>query len=138
MITFLSTTNFNSRVAALKGVRRGVYATVEEEIRASFKGMTIEQIRQNRDMILFNDEYILIKLRMPDKKHRLSKKDGYRLIYLVYKETEEVVFLDVYPKNGPSQQLDIDDAQLIELVSQLADEREKGMLTPFEIEPKDY
>jgi mRNA-degrading endonuclease RelE of RelBE toxin-antitoxin system len=135
MITFSSTTNFNSRVDALKSVRRGVYATVEEEIRTSFKGLTIEQIRQNRDMILFNDEYILIKLRMPDKKHRLSKKDGYRLIYLVYKETEEVVFLDVYPKNGPSQQLDIDDAQLIELVSQLADEREKGMITPFEIEP---
>ena len=89
-------------------------------------------------MILFNDEYIVIKLRMPDKKHRLSKKDGYRLIYLVYKDTEEVVFLDVYPKNVPSQQLDIDDAQLIELVSQLADEREEGRLTPFEIESPEH
>lgn len=133
MITFSTTTNFNTRIAALKNVRRGIYATVEEEIRASFKGLTIEQIRQNRDMILFNDEYIVIKLRMPDKKHRLSKKDGYRLIYLVYKDTEEVIFLDVYPKNGPSQQLDIDDKQLVELVNQLADEREKGLLTPFEI-----
>jgi len=133
MITFSATTNFNARIGALKNVRKGVYATVEEEIRASFKGLTIEQIRQNRDMILFNDEYIVIKLRMPDKKHRLSKKDGYRLIYLVYKDTEEVIFLDIYPKNGPSQQLDIDDKQLIELVNQLADEREKGLLTTFEI-----
>ena len=133
MITFSTTTNFNARIAALKDVRRGVYATVEDEIRASFKGLTIEQIRQNRDMILFNDEYIVIKLRMPDKKHRLSKKDGYRLIYLVYKDTEVVIFLDVYPKNGPSQQLDIDDNQLVTLVNQLADEREKGLLTPFEI-----
>jgi mRNA-degrading endonuclease RelE of RelBE toxin-antitoxin system len=133
MITFSATTNFNARIAALKNVRRGVYATVEDEIRASFKGLTIEQIRQNRDMILFNDEYVVIKLRMPDKKHRLSKKDGYRLIYLVYKDTEEVIFLDAYPKNGPSQQLDIDDKQLVELVNQLADEREKGLLTPFEI-----
>ena len=133
MITFSVITNFNARIAALKNVRRGVYATVEDEIRASFKGLAIEQIRQNRDMILFNDEYIVIKLRMPDKKHRLSKKDGYRLIYLVYKDTEEVIFLDVYPKNGPSQQLDIDDKQLVELVNQLADEREKGLLTTFEI-----
>ena len=133
MITFSTTTNFNARIAALKDVRRGVYATVEDEIRASFKGLTIEQIRQNRDMILFNDEYIVIKLRMPDKKHRLSKKDGYRLIYLVYKDTEVVIFLDVYPKNGPSQQLDIDDNQLVTLVNQLADEREKGLLTPFEV-----
>ena len=133
MITFSAITNFNARIAALKNVRRGVYATVEDEIRASFKGLAIEQIRQNRDMILFNDEHIVIKLRMPDKKHRLSKKDGYRLIYLVYKDTEEVIFLDVYPKNGPSQQLDIDDKQLVELVNQLADEREKGLLTTFEI-----
>lgn len=133
MITFSATTNFNARIAALKNVRRGVYATIEDEIRASFKGLTIEQIRQNRDMILFNDEYIVIKLRMPDKKHRLSKKDGFRLVYLVYKDIEEVIFLDVYPKNGPSQQLDIDDKQLVELVNQLADEREKGLLTPFEI-----
>lgn len=133
MITFSAITNFNARIAALKNVRRGVYATVEDEIRASFKGLAIEQIRQNRDMILFNDEYIVIKLRMPDKKHRLSKKDGYLLIYLVYKDTEEVIFLDVYPKNGPSQQLDIDDKQLVELVNQLADEREKGLLTTFEI-----
>ena len=138
MITFSAITYFNTRIAALKDVRRGVYATVEDEIRTSFKGLTIEQIRQNRDMILFNDEYIVIKLRMPDKKHRLSKKDGYRLIYSVYKDTEEVVFLDVYPKNVPSQQLDIDDAQLIELVSQLADEREEGRLTPFEIESPEH
>lgn len=41
--------------------------------------------------------------------------------------------IDVYPKNGPSQQLDIDDRQLVELVNQLADEREKGLLIPFEI-----
>jgi mRNA-degrading endonuclease RelE of RelBE toxin-antitoxin system len=133
MITFSATTNFIARIGALKNVRRGVYSTIEDEIRASFKGLTIEQIRQNRDMILFNDEYIVIKLRMPDKKHRLSKKDGYRLIYLVYKDTEEVIFLDVYPKNGPSQQLDIDDKQLVALVNQLADEREKRLLTPFEI-----
>ncbi len=133
MITFSATTNFIARIGTLKNVRRGVYSTIEDEIRASFKGLTIEQIRQNRDMILFNDEYIVIKLRMPDKKHRLSKKDGYRLIYLVYKDTEEVIFLDVYPKNGPSQQLDIDDKQLVALVNQLADEREKRLLTPFEI-----
>ncbi len=133
MITFSATTNFIARIGTLKNVRRGVYSTIEDEIRASFKGLTIEQIRQNRDMILFNDEYIVIKLRMPDKKHRLSKKDGYRLIYLVYKDAEKVFFLYVYPKNGPSQQLDIDDKQLVALVNQLADEREKRLLTPFEI-----
>lgn len=85
-------------------------------------------------MILLDDEYILIKLRLPDKKHKLSKRDGFRLIYLVYKNTEEVVFMDIYPKNGPMQQLDIDDAQLAVLILQLAEEKRQNILMQFTME----
>ncbi|MBR1465480.1 MAG: hypothetical protein IJ607_03875 [Bacteroidaceae bacterium] len=134
MATFFTTTNFRIRITALKSVKRGVYASVEDEIRSSFSGLTIEQIRQNRDMILLDDEYILIKLRLPDKKHKLSKRDGFRLIYLVYKNTEEVVFMDIYPKNGPMQQLDIDDAQLAVLILQLAEEKRQNILMQFTME----
>ena len=82
-------------------------------------------------MILMDDEHIIIKLRMQDKRHRLSKKDGYRLIYIVYKEIEEVGLLDIYPKNGPKQQLDIDDEELIRLVQLFKSEKEEGGLTPY-------
>ena len=111
----------------------GVYASVEDEIRAAFKETSIEQIRQNRDMILLDDPRIIIKLRLPDRKHRLAKKDGFRLIYLVYKDVEEVAFLDIYPKNGPMQQLDIDDQQVVNLVKQYIDEKENGTLLDYKI-----
>ena len=133
MIQFSAIGYYASRVAALKNAKRGVYATVEDEIKAAFKGCTIEQIRQNYGMILLDDPRIVIKLRLPDKKHRLSRRDGYRLIYLVYKDCEEVALLDVYPKNGPMQQLDIDDAMVVELVRQYVDEKERGVLIPIEI-----
>jgi mRNA-degrading endonuclease RelE of RelBE toxin-antitoxin system len=133
MILFSAIGYYASRVAALKNVKRGIYATVEDEVKAAFKGCTIEQIRQNYDMILLDDPRIVIKLRLPDKKHRLSKRDGYRLIYLVYKDCEEVALLDVYPKNGPMQQLDIDDQMVVELVRQYVDEKERGVLIPVEI-----
>ena len=133
MIPFNAIAYFLHRIEALKDVKKGVYATVENEIRASFKGVSIEQIRQNRDMILMDDEHIIIKLRMQDKKHRLSKKDGYRLIYIVYKKQEEVGLLDVYPKNGPMQQLDIEDSAVADLVKQYAVEKEKGLLTIIDI-----
>ena len=133
MIQFSAIGYYASRVAALKDVKRGVYATVEDVVKAAFKGCTIEQIRQNYDMILLDDPRIVIKLRLPDKKHRLSKRDGYRLIYLVYKDSEEVALLDVYPKNGPMQQLDIDDAMVVDLVRQYVDEKERGVLIPVEI-----
>lgn len=44
-------------------------------------------------MILLEGDLVIIKLRLPDKKQHLSRKDGYRLIYLVSKTDEIVVFL---------------------------------------------
>lgn len=128
MITFSAIANFISRVEVLRSIRRGVYSTVEDEVVAAFRGITIDQIRQNYDMILMDSEQIVIKLRLPDKKHRLSKRDGYRLIYLVYKNREEVAFLDIYPKNGPMQQLDIEDSVVVDLVNQYAFEKERHRL----------
>lgn len=133
MIDYFAITNFMERIAALKDAKRGVYATVEEEVGTAFKDVSIEQIRQNRDMILLDDPRIIIKLRLPDKRHKLAKKDGFRLIYLVYKNSEEVAFLDIYPKNGPMQQLDIDDQQVVNLVRQYVDEKENGTLRTYEI-----
>lgn len=133
MINYFAITNFLERIATLKVAKRGVYATVEEEVCTAFKDVSIEQIRQNRDMILLDDPRIIIKLRLPDKKHKLAKKDGFRLIYLVYKNSEEVAFLDIYPKNGPMQQLDIDDQQVVNLVRQYVDEKESGTLRTYEI-----
>ena len=133
MIDYFAITNFVERIAALKNAKRGVYASVEEEVCTAFKNVSIEQIRQNRDMILLDDPRIIIKLRVPDKKHKLAKKDGFRLIYPVYKNSEEVAFLDIYPKNGPMQQLDIDDQQVVNLVRQYVDEKESGTLRTYEI-----
>ena len=131
MILFNAIHHFLQRIKVLKDVKRGVYDTVEDEIRDSFRGVTIDEIRNNRDMILMTDEHIIIKLRMQDKKNKRSKRDGYRLIYIVYKEIEEVGLLDIYPKNGPKQQLDIDDEELIRLVQLFKSEKEEGGLTPY-------
>ena len=97
MVNFAIVTTFRTRLSALLKVKRGVYAAVPDEICIAFKNATIEQIRQNRDMVLLNNDAVVIKLRLPDKKQHLSKADGYRLIYLVLKEKSVVILLDVYP-----------------------------------------
>ena len=68
-------------------------------------------------MVLMDSESITIKLRMPDKRMHLSKSEGYRLIYLVLKNSPVVAFLTVYPKRGPLQQLDIPNEELKKLVN---------------------
>lgn len=134
MVNFKSISYFRKRLITLKNAKRGVYATVDDEINREFVGKTIDSIRQNNDMILLEGDLIVIKLRLPDKKHRLAKKDGYRLLYLVSKVKPVVVFLDVYPKNGPMQQLDEDDSTIKQLVSLFILEGESGTLQDYVIQ----
>lgn len=82
-------------------------------------------------MILLEGDMIVIKLRLPDRKHRLAKKDGYRLIYMVSKVAPVVAFLDIYPKNGPLQQLNEDDRMVARLVEMFIDEAEDSSLQDF-------
>ena len=117
MIQFVSITVFRQALDTLLKVKRGVYAGVPSEICTAFQNVPIEQIRANRDMVLMDSESITIKLRLPDKRQHLSKADGYRLIYLVLKNSPVVAFLTVYPKRGPLQQLDIQDAEIKKLVN---------------------
>ncbi|MDE6337799.1 MAG: hypothetical protein K2J63_03670 [Muribaculaceae bacterium] len=128
MTQFFSISTFRKRLTDLLSVKRGVYSNVRKEIVKEFTGKSIEEIRQNRDMILLQDDITVVKLRIPDKKMRLSRKDGYRLIYLVSREVEVVTFLDIYPKNGPSQQLDLSENNLKELLLEFIQEFELGLL----------
>ncbi len=134
MIRFLTISSFRKRIESLLKVKRGVYGNVRTEIVREFNGKSIEEIRNNRDMILIANDLVVIKLRLPDKKQRLSKKDGYRLIYLVSKINENVVFLDIYPQNGPSQQLDISDNELAILLDEFAKETIEQTLQEFQME----
>lgn len=68
---------------------------------------------------------------MPDKKQKLSIKDGYRLVYLVSKVDNLVVFLYIYPKNGPLQQLDIDNKEVEGLVAEYNIEADNMILEDF-------
>lgn len=134
MIQYFSITTFRNRIASLLKVKRGVYANVTSEINKEFKGKTIEQIRQSRDMILCENDVTVIKLRLPDKLQKLSRKDGYRLIYLVSKTQETVIFLDIYPKNGPLQQLSISEKDLTGLLKEFAEEANDGTIAPLDIQ----
>lgn len=133
MIHFASIESFRKRLNDLLEVKRGVYSGVKDEICKEFRSSTIEQIRQNRDMILISNDSIVVKLRLPDKKQRLSKADGYRLIYMVMKQVPLVIFLDIYPKRGPKQQLDIEDNELNSLISDFIAENESNTIILHDI-----
>jgi hypothetical protein len=54
MITFSAIANFVSRIGELKSIRRGVYATVEDEVSSAFQGGACQgtgQWHQNSIMV---------------------------------------------------------------------------------------
>ena len=133
MVNFASISTFRERLSALLKVKRGVYSAAPQSICDAFKDASIEQIRQNRDMVLLKNDTVVIKLRLQDKKQHLSKSEGYRLIYLVLKERPIVVFLDIYPKRGPLQQLDIGDNEINRLVQGFYSELDVESLVAHDI-----
>lgn len=122
MISFQTISSFRARLQALVDIRRGGYSSVPAEIKREFESADIETIRHNRDMILIQNDLVIVKYRLGDKRMKLSKANGYRLIYMVSTLHERVVFLDIYPKRGPLQQLDIDDRQLMRLIEEYIEE----------------
>lgn len=122
MISFQTISSFRARLQALVDIRKGVYSSVPAEIKREFESADIETIRHNRDMILIQNDLVIVKYRLGDKRMKLSKANGYRLIYMVSTLHERVVFLDIYPKRGPLQQLDIDDRQLMRLIEEYLEE----------------
>lgn len=131
MTNFFTTSTFRTDLSSLLRVRKNVYAGIENEIYNEFIDCPVERIRNNRDMILIEGDSIIIKFRLPDKKQRKSRKDGYRLIYLVSKDTDMVTFLSVYPKNGPCQKIDTSKEELRILIDQFILEFSSDILEPY-------
>ena len=132
-IRFVSIAAFRTALDNLLKVKKGVYASVPSEICKAFQNIPIEQIRQNRDMILMDNDSITIKLRLPDKKQRLSRADGYRLIYMVMKNVPVVGLLTVYSKRGPMQKLDLENGELEMLMNAFAVESKAQQLVVHDI-----
>lgn len=84
-------------------------------------------------MILMDNDSSVIKLRLPDKKQRQSKADGYRLIYMVIKNVPIVALLTIYPKRGPMQKLTLEVNELENLLNDFRAEFENHQLVIHDI-----
>ena len=134
MTRFVSISSFREALNALISIKRGVYAGVVSEICKAFQGVPIESIRCNRDMILMDSDSVVIKLRLPDKRQHLSKADGYRLIYLVMKNAPVVVLLNIYPKRGPLQKINLGVKELETLLDAVKQDFNNNQIVIHDIE----
>lgn len=134
MIAFKTTTSFRLSIESMLKVKRGVYSGVEKEIKEAFRGKSMQDILTSREMIQIKSSSVVVKFRLKDSKRHLSKSDGYRLIYAASKDTDTVVFMDIYPKIGPKQKLNISEQELDCLLDEATREALENRLQSFDID----
>ena len=64
MIIFNTISTFRTRLQNLLDIRKGVYASIPAEIKSEFQSASIDTIRNNRDMILIQNEAVIVKYRL--------------------------------------------------------------------------
>lgn len=82
-------------------------------------------------MVLNETQFTVIKFRIPNSGQNTSKRDGFRLIYLVHKQKEEVVFLYVYPKRGAQGLNTVDAEKIVSLLRDYVSERQESKLESY-------
>jgi len=109
---FFSTESFRKSLALLLKAKREEYASIKSDIVTLFFGKTPDAIFSSPDMVRIEREFKIIKIRMPNSGSKLSKRDGYRLIYLINSKKSIVCLFYVYPKTGSLRQINISDSDL--------------------------
>lgn len=128
---FQATSTFCNALKKLTKGKRSIHVTLPCIICDALKGLDIEKIRENRDMVLTDKGYNIVKYRL--KSSTGGKSDGYRLIYFVSLKEETVVFLYVYPKKGESGRSTISQKDIKLFLKELIVEKKKNLLTTYDI-----
>lgn len=119
---FHTTTTFRNAVNSLLKKPREGYQTVVKDICNTLLSMPVNIIRETNERIIQKPSFRVVKLRVGNSGQKLAKANGFRLIYLVSMETNNVVLLNVYPKRGAKGIINISDAEYCRLLKEMHQE----------------
>ena len=130
---FYTTSSFRNALARLLKKRKDGYQTVVADICNSIQDMPDNILRDTNERIIQMPEYRIIKLRVPNSGRKLSKADGFRLIYFVSLKHDAVVFLTVYPKRGSQSVINLSEGEYVRLINELTCENTASSLHQVDV-----
>lgn len=80
--------------------------SVTKDICKALTDMPDNILRDTNDRVRQLTNFRIVKLRLPNSEQKLSKSNGFRLIYWVSLLTDDLVLLSIYPKRGPQGAVD--------------------------------
>ena len=119
---FFTSSTFRVNLADLLKKPREGYSSVVIDMCGELKQMSDQILRDTNDRVRQFAAYRIVKLRIPNSGLKLSKSNGFRLIYWVSLLTDEVVLMSVYPKRGSKGAIDLADGEYARLVLEITNE----------------
>lgn len=132
-MNFFTISTFRDVVASLIKKPREGYSSVVADICAELLSMPDNILRDTNERIIQTPEYRVVKLRVANSNLKLSKSNGFRLVYLVSLITDDVFLLTVFPKRGTKGISNIPNAEFVRLLNELSQETSSKLLHQVDI-----
>ena len=124
---FFQTQYFKDKIAEFRSTKyKREYGTCLKDLENEFASKTIEEMKALPELILHYDNLMFKKTRLRNSKQNLSKRDGYRVLYLV--DDAKVVFLDIFPKRGSKAKNNVSDIEIQFLIQNYLKEVEEDKI----------
>lgn len=130
---FYTCSTFRETLANLTKKPRDGYMSVVKDICDNLQKMPDNIIRDTNDRVKQFPKFRIVKLRIPNSGQRLSRPDGFRLIYFVSLVSDYVVLMRVYPKRGPQKSIDLVETEYTRLEMEVLSESQNRILHEVDI-----
>lgn len=132
-MNYYTTSTFREVLADLVKKPREGYATVVADICSTLQSMPDNLLRDTNERIIQMPTFRIVKLRVANSGQKLSKANGFRLIYMVSLKKDELILLRVFPKRGAKGMDNISNAEYMRLLSELERENQANSLYKVDI-----
>ena len=130
---YYTSTTFRESLADLMKKSKDGYMTVVKDVCETLKDMPDNILRDTNDRVYQYPEYRVVKLRVINSGQKLSKSNGFRLIYWVSLLHDSVVLMRIYPKRGPLSAVELQNSEYTRLQNEVFSENKECKLHQVDI-----
>lgn len=124
---------FRDVIISLTKKPREGYSSLINDICTVLQSMPINILRDSNERILQTSTFRVVKLRVCNSGQKLSKSNGFRLIYFISLHTDEMVLLNVFPKRGAKGISNIPSSEYKRILNALIKENDVRQLHQVDI-----
>jgi hypothetical protein len=89
------------------------YSSCKEDICNEFKDKSLEELWDTEPFLINNSRLRLIKARFCNSGASIGQSGAFRILYIITKDIEEIIFIYVFPKRGKfgKQNISLDESK---------------------------